>query len=77
MRMLLIHGARSVLMRAQINAKAGKPLNRLQQWAIDLRQRSNHNKTTCALANKLARIAWAVWAHDRAFDGNHSLGLAA
>ena len=77
LRTLLIHGARSVLIRAQINAKSGQPLNRLQQWAMDLRQRSNHNKTTCALANKLARIAWAVWAHDRAFDGNHSLAQAA
>nr|WP_123592281.1 IS110 family transposase [Salinisphaera halophila] len=77
LRMLLIHGARSVLIRAQLNAKSGQPLNRLQQWALDLRQRSNHNKTTCALANKLARIAWAVWAHDRNFDGNHSLVQAA
>ena len=77
LRMLLIHGARSVLIRAHMNARAGQPLNRLQQWAMDLRQRSNHNKATCALANKLARIAWAVWAHDRAFDGNYSSGLAA
>ena len=77
LRMLLIHGARSVLIRAQINAKAGRTLNRLQQWAMDLKQRSNHNKATCALANKLARIAWAVWAHDRDFDGNHSIALAA
>lgn len=77
LRMLLIHGARSVMIRAQMNARAGQPLNRLQQWAMDLKRRSNHNKATCALANKLARIAWAVWAHDRTFDGNHSLGLAA
>lgn len=77
LRMLLIHGARSVLIRAQINARTGKSLTRLEQWALDLRQRSNHNKTTCALANKLARIAWAVWAHDRAFDANHSLVEAA
>lgn len=77
LRMLLIHGARSVLIRAQINAKSGQPLNRLQQWAMNLRQRSNHNKATCALANKLARIAWAVWAYDRAFDGNHSVRQAA
>ncbi|WP_233544081.1 IS110 family transposase [Salinisphaera sp. Q1T1-3] len=77
LRMLLIHGARSVLIRAQINAKTGQSLNRLQQWAMDLKQRSNHNKATCALANKLARIAWAVWAHDRDFDGNHAIAMAA
>lgn len=77
LRMLLIHGARSVLIRAQLNVRSGRPLNRLQQWALDLRQRSKHNKATCALANKLARIAWAVWGHGRAFDGNHSLTQAA
>lgn len=60
LRMLLIHVARSVLIRAQSNAKAGRPLNRLQQWAMGLKQRPNHNKPTCALANKLARIPWAA-----------------
>ena len=34
--------------------------------ALELQARSNHNKATCALANKLARIAWAVWVkHER------------
>jgi hypothetical protein len=28
------------------------------------------NKATVALANKLARIIWAIWRHERAFDGN-------
>jgi hypothetical protein len=27
--------------------------------------------------NKLARIAWAVWRHERSFDGDHALQLAA
>jgi len=26
-----------------------------------------HNKTTIAVANKLARIVWAVWARDVAY----------
>ena len=65
------------MIRAQINAKAGRSLNRLQKWAMDLKKRSNHNKATCALANKLARIAWAVWAYDRDFDGNHAIAIAA
>jgi hypothetical protein len=31
-----------------------------------VQERTNHNKATCALANKLARIAWAVWTkHER------------
>ena len=39
-------------------------LTRLQQWAITLVQRRGHNTATVALANKLARILWAVWHHD-------------
>lgn len=27
---------------------------------------------TCALANKLARIAWATWRYGRDFDPNHA-----
>lgn len=76
LRTLFIHGARSVLIRAQTKAKAGQTLTRLEQWTLDLRQRSNHNKTTCALANKLARIAWTVWANNRRFDGDYSLAAA-
>jgi transposase len=35
------------------------------------------NKAAVALANKLARIAWAVWHHERDFDGNHVVRVAA
>lgn len=77
LRTLLIHGARSVLLRAQADARAGRPLTRLQQWALAVKQRSNHNKAACALANKLARIAWAVWMHERRFDGDYALSQAA
>lgn len=59
--MLLVHGARAVLNRAKQLARAGHPLNRLQRWAVSLDARVGHNKTAVALANKLARIAWAVW----------------
>jgi len=60
-RMLLIHGARAVLNRAKQLARAGQPLNRLQRWVVSLEARVGHNKAAVALANKLARIAWAVW----------------
>jgi transposase len=63
-RMLLIHGARSVLMHAK---KMGQ-LDRLRQWALDVEKRTNHNKAATALANKLARIVWAVWKDHRTFQ---------
>lgn len=71
LRTLLTHGARAVLSRAKQLAHQGKPLSQLQTWALSLEQRAGHNKATCALANKLARIAWAVWMHQREFNGNY------
>lgn len=71
-RMLLTHGARAVLLRAGQLQRAGQPLNALQQWALALKERSNHNKATCALANKIARIAWSTWMHGTVFDANQA-----
>ena len=56
LRMLLIHGARSVLTRA---AESASP-DRLRAWVLALRGRAHHNKAAVALANKMARIAWAL-----------------
>jgi len=61
LRMLLVHGARSVLAHAKRLARAGQELDSLQRWAASLEQRVGHNKATCALANKLARLCWATW----------------
>lgn len=72
LRMLFIHGARSVLLRAAQLQRAGKPLTRLQRWAVDLRARAGHNKAAVGVANKLARIAWATWFYNREFDGNYT-----
>lgn len=71
-RMLLTHGARSILLHAGRMQRTGQELNYLQRWALELKARSNHNKATCALANKLARIAWATWRYERDFDPNHA-----
>lgn len=71
LRTLLIHGARSALLSAKRLAKSGKPLDRLQQWAIQLEQRVGHNKATVALANKLARIAWACWKSGTPYQPGH------
>lgn len=60
LRMLLTHGARSVLRAASVATAAGKPVDGLRQWAVAVQKRSNHNKATCALANKLARICYAT-----------------
>lgn len=60
LRMLLIHGARAVLWAAK---KRPTP-DRLRVWALHLQTLRGHNKAAIALANKLARIIWAVWKHD-------------
>ncbi|MEW5881284.1 MAG: IS110 family transposase [Pseudomonadota bacterium] len=60
LRMLLTHGARSVLRAATVADRAGRPLDALRYWALNIQGRTHHNKATCALANKLARICFAV-----------------
>ena len=62
LRTLLMHGARSVLLAA----KRRTP-DRLRAWALAREAARGHNKAATALANKLARIVWAVWKHDRPF----------
>jgi transposase len=65
LRMLLIHGARSILSHAK---KAKSQPDRLRTWALDRERARGHNKAAVALANKLARIAWAVWRNERAYQ---------
>jgi len=65
LRTLLIHGARSVLCRANRTKDPG----RLQQWAQEVERRRGHNKAVVALANKLARMVWAIWKHDQEYAG--------
>lgn len=67
LRTLLIHGARSVLLAARSAQRRGRALDRLRSWALDLQERRGHNKAAVALANKLARIVWATWRHERDF----------
>jgi transposase len=67
LRMLITHGARSVLW----HAKAAKAPTALQQWALQTERRRGHNVAAVAVANKLARIVWAVWAHGRPFATDH------
>jgi len=50
--------------------RAGGSLTRLQAWAIEVEARRGHNKATIALANKLARIVWAVWTTGRPYEAS-------
>ncbi len=63
-RTLLIHGARSVLRHA---ARQADP-DPLIRWALAVERRRGKNIAAVALANKLARIAWACLAKDRTYD---------
>ena len=77
LRTLFIHGARSALTAALTRQRSGRPLTHLQQWALQKAMELRHsNQAAVALANKLARICWAVWKHERVFDGNHALRAA-
>ncbi|NMG68241.1 IS110 family transposase, partial [Azoarcus indigens] len=61
--------ARAVLRAAALTRDASRPLDGLRTWATEVQRRTNHNKAACALANKLARICYAVL-RDHAAYGN-------
>jgi transposase len=68
LRTLLIHGARSVINNARRRAhQGGTPLTDLQRWAVTIADRRGANKAAAALANKIARVIWAVWRSDGVF----------
>lgn len=58
LRTLLIHGARSVIFHSEYKADSCT-------WVKTLAGRRNKNVAAVALANKNARIVWALLAHDR------------
>ena len=57
LRHLLIHGARSMLRAATTKAHP----DRFQAWALSKAAARGPHKAAAAVANKLARIAWALW----------------
>jgi transposase len=61
LRRLLIHGARSVVTHANRQRHA------LGTWVSELERRVHRNVLVVALANKLARIAWAVLARNESY----------
>jgi transposase len=58
LRNLLVQGARSVLQTAPAHA------DRLSRWALALQARRGYYRTLVAIANKNARIAWALLARN-------------
>jgi transposase len=71
LRTLLIHGARSAILAAQRKATTA------DTWLGNLLRRRHPNVAAVALANKNARTAWALLAHDREFQADYRPKLAA
>ncbi len=65
LRSLLIQGAKSAVMTAH------RRTDPISAWAAALRDRSGWQKAVVALANKNARILWAVMTRGEAFDAHH------
>ena len=66
LRTLLIHGARSA-----VRAFQGKQDQSANPWLQKLLGRRNLNIAAVALANKNARIVWALLAQDREFKADY------
>jgi transposase len=69
LRTLLIHGARSVVRVAERKAD-------IPTWLTQLIGRRHKNVAAVALANKNARIVWALLAHDRDYQAAYAPGPA-
>jgi transposase len=67
LRTLLIHGARAVIYHAQKQGQSSPACS----WVNAVVQRRNKNVAAVALANKNARIVWALLAHDRQYQAEH------
>ena len=63
---MLIHGARAVLRVAERKA------NHAGSWLAGVMGRRNKNVAAVALANKNARVVWALLAHDRTYTTDYA-----
>jgi transposase len=66
LRSLLVHGARSALIRASMRTDP------LSAWAMKLKEKKGWNKASVALANKNARIIWALLTTEGRFDAKRA-----
>jgi transposase len=71
LRTVLIHGARAVIYAAQ------RKKDKVEGWLGKLLERRNINVAAVALANKNARIVWALLARDREFRSDYTSAAAA
>lgn len=64
-RTILIHGARAVL------SNSGGKKDKRSMWLNNLKKRAEENVATVALANKIARTAWAIVRGNCDYNPNH------
>jgi len=69
LRTLLIQGAKAAVMTAH------KRRDAISRWAVQLRERVGWQKAAVAMANKNARILWAILSKGKCFDPNHANAL--
>ena len=65
LRTLLTQGGRAVLRAANVSKS---PPDKLRAWARKVHRSRGHNKAAIAVANKLARIVWAVSTRESEFQ---------
>jgi len=66
LRCLLVHGARSAMRTAKDKD------DRLSRWITNLQDRRHANVAACAMANKMARMAWAMMTKGVDYDPDFS-----
>ena len=67
LRTLLVHGARSVVSQAKHKD------DRLSRWVTSIAQRRHPNVAAVALANKTARMAWAMLRNETDYDPDFAI----
>lgn len=71
LRTLLVHGARAVL------KVAGRKDDPRSRWVMSVATRRHKNVAAVALANKMARIAWALLTRGGTYDSRHGMTATA
>ncbi len=70
LRCLLVHGARSAVRTAKDKD------DRLSRWVVSLQSRRHANVVAVAMANKIARMAWAIMTKGTDYDPDFNPAIA-